>query len=609
MDSADSRATAAWATWDCCARAFAWATVVALPLVLSWPWLVERGTYAFRDWDVAEVHRQLVAQSLLHDHQLPGWNPYLCGGFPAWGYIEADTTVVSPWLPFYLLATLPHALRVEVLGMTLLGALGSYLAAGRLTRSPGARALVVVLFAVNGRWGLQTAVGHTWHLAYALMPWGFWLYERAREPPLRVWRVALLALLMAEMIYLGAIYPLPHLLLFLGLWALGLALLERRAQPLVLLAVAGLVGLLLALPKLLPMAATFLHAPRAIESTEVLPLGALLTLLTAPRQGLLSRPAPLHPYAWHEWGMYIGTPGLLLLIAAQLWTRGPKERLLQAIGLFFVVLGCGAFHALAPWSLLHRLPLFSSQHVPSRFLYPAALILALPAAAGLGRLAERGAARFAATELLLALAVLAVGVDVARVAQQPLHDEMRARLPDPMPPVQPFSFVDRPTLRYQPPVHRPPSQLVTVLTNTGIVHCYGLPPFADVGALAADDPRYRGPLFIDGDGDGGGAATLTRWTPNRVEATVAGARDGATLVYNMNFDCGWSATLRRPDGDRRLDVFRDHDWVACRLPAGDGLVVFSYSPPGLVVGLAGCLLALAAIAGAAWRERPPRRRR
>jgi hypothetical protein len=73
----------------------------------------------------------------------------------------------------------------------------------------GMVALVVVLWAVNGRWALQTASGHTWHLAYAWMPWCFASYERARR--LRVQRglgaYAGAGACLAMLVYAGGIYP------------------------------------------------------------------------------------------------------------------------------------------------------------------------------------------------------------------------------------------------------------------------------------------------------------------------------------------------------------------------------------------------------------------
>src|SRR5262249_46766961 len=150
-------------------------------------------------------HRFLVRLSLLRYHQFPSWNPFACGGFTAWGFIEADTVVVSPFLPAYLLFPMNIAIRVEVLGMAILGAVGAYAAASMFTKSHGARALVAVLWALNGRWALQAAAGHTWHLSYAWMPWCFFFFERARNATRsKRWRpIAALAGCFAMLVYSG----------------------------------------------------------------------------------------------------------------------------------------------------------------------------------------------------------------------------------------------------------------------------------------------------------------------------------------------------------------------------------------------------------------------
>ncbi len=155
-----------------------------LTLVLA-PWFKETRTFGFHDWDVQASHRYLVLLSLFRYHEFPAWNPFACGGFPAWGYVESDTIVVSPFLPAYLLLPLALALRIEVLGMAVIGAAGAYAAASRFTSSHAARALTAVIWAVNGRWALQIAAGHTWHLAYAWMPWCLFFFERARASELR----------------------------------------------------------------------------------------------------------------------------------------------------------------------------------------------------------------------------------------------------------------------------------------------------------------------------------------------------------------------------------------------------------------------------------------
>lgn len=554
------------------------------------PWLRAWSTFGFHDWDVQTSHRELVRQSLLRYGELPAWNPFACGGFPAWGYVEGGTIVVSPWLPLYLALPMSAAIRLEVLGMALIGAAGAYALAGRFTASYAARALCAALWAVNGRWALQAAAGHTWHLAYAWMPWCLLLYERLREAPRPggdparwIRDLALGGGAIAMLVYSGGIYPLPHTVLLLGLYAAGMAIAERSARPLVALGAMGAVGIGLSAPKLLPLLDGFGKAPRLIASTEQLDLGGLWALLTSRQQGFYDRPARVSPYGWHEWGMYIGAAGVLILLLAFVLVEGRRERVLKVAGAAFALLGFGAFHPEAPWALLHtHVPVFRSQHVPSRFLYPAVLILGLCAAAGLGRWIARRAVRLPWLDLAAALAVGALALDVAAVAELPMKSAMWMVPPDRIPSDRPFRFAAEPPFHYKKRDWAGPMYLA-MLGNTGVLNCYGAPPFERKGARAATDPAYRGEVFVEG---GGGQARLVSWSPNQATVEVSGAEAGALLVYNMNFDEGW-----RSDAG---PVLNHEDAVAVRLPAGTSRVTLRYRPPGLFAGLG-----LAAATGAA----------
>jgi hypothetical protein len=89
-----------------------WLLILGLIVYVLAVTLGVRDTIGSHDWDQMETHRYVVIKSLLKYGQFPFWNPYCCGCHPNWGGIESGTIVVSPWLPFYLLMTFPHALRV-----------------------------------------------------------------------------------------------------------------------------------------------------------------------------------------------------------------------------------------------------------------------------------------------------------------------------------------------------------------------------------------------------------------------------------------------------------------------------------------------------------------
>jgi hypothetical protein len=575
------------------AAALAWTTIVVIVLVVASPWIAVTSTYGQHDWDVETSYRYLTKVALLRYHEAPLWNPYACGGFPDWSYVEGGTVLVSPWLPAYLAFSMPIALRVEAIGMACIGAIGAYALAGRFTRGHAARALVVALWAVNGRWALQAAAGHTWHFAYAWMPWCFYFFERAREGARRLsfTHVVAMAACLAMLVYSGGIYPLPHTILALSLYAAAICARDRSLRPLVVLASSGALALGLAAPKMLPMLETFTRAPRAIESSESLSVSQLFTLLTHRDQIFHA-----HPFraklGWHEYGMYVSIAGVLVLALALLfaWKKPAPE--LKLVGVVFLVLGFGAFHPAAPWSLLHaHVPIFTSQHVPFRFLYPAVLFLALAAAIGVGALTEKRAWLDAA----LALLVLVLGIDVASVARKPMTESMRMTAPN-IPENDEMHFVEKPPYRYKELDWVGPMYLA-MLANRGVIDCYGTPPFGEKGARAIDDARYRGEVY---DATSDAEARVTSWSPSHADVALRGARTGDVVVYNMNYDAGW-----RSDAG---EVVRYEDKVAVRLDAEPSTLTFTYRPRSFAFGVSVGVLTLVGCAVVFVRDRRRRAR-
>ena len=122
---------------------------------------------------------------------------------------------------------------------------------------------------------------------------------------------------------------------------------------------------------------------------------------------------PRDRYYWgfHEYGAYIGPIIGLLAVWGVLraWRRAWPWILMTA---GFISLGLGDFGTrgnehtefpLSPWAVLHKLPFFSSQHVPSRFLLVMVLCFSVVAGYGVDALAERAGRRGLAVILSLLL--------------------------------------------------------------------------------------------------------------------------------------------------------------------------------------------------------------
>ncbi|HEV8551349.1 MAG TPA: hypothetical protein VGQ57_20010, partial [Polyangiaceae bacterium] len=391
--------------------------VGALLFVLD-PMLSDFSTYGFHDWDVETAYRYITTLSL-RAGEGPWWHPWLCGGVPAFGYPEGAPNLVSPYLPLYLWADVRTAIRLEVLGQGLLGLIGTYLFAGCFTRSVALKSALAALFVLNGRWALQAAVGHTWHLQYALMPWAFYCFERSLAPGRGRFAVGA-GLAMALCAYWGGVYPLPHTGLLLGVVALARAAFERSFRPLARLGVAAVTAIGFGAPKLFAVADQMSRIPRLIESNEVIGPKELLAMLTAPDQRYGIRPVVVPAYNWHEWGIYVGVGGLALLVLA-FFAPSARGHAYKLAGLLCLLLGFGAFHPAAPWALLHRLPLFASQHVPSRFFFPMLLMLGASAVILLARYLEPRLATRPWLDLVLLAPVALFSWDMARFSQTPFE--------------------------------------------------------------------------------------------------------------------------------------------------------------------------------------------
>lgn len=550
------------------------------------PMLEDFHTFGFHDWDAESTYRYITVLSLKRYHEGPWWHPWMCGGFPAFGDTETASNLMSPYLPLYLLTDIRVAIRLEVVGDALIGLLGTFLLARRYTKSAALCALVAALYMLNGRWALQAAAGHTWHLQYGLLPWALFFYERSLEPG-RLKQAVATGIVMACMVLWGGIYPVPHSALILGSYAVLLAIATRSTRPLAALAIAGGVGLGLGAPKLFAILDRLGREPRLIESREVIGLSDLLVMFTARIQRFGMRPVRTPAYNWHEWGIYIGPLGVLVLCVAIVFARGKRGQSLKILGLLLLLLGFGAFHPSAPWALLHQLPVFSSQHVPSRFHYPMLLLLGLAFLTAVGPAADRALRRVPALDLLFLLPVALFCSDIGQVARQPFEQAFWLEKPAQIPALAQFEHHTNPPINY---VHKDwaPPMLLSMMANTGVIKCYGVEEHFKPAAQAADAPGYRGNVYID---DGPGTAELSDWSPNRAEVRVSGARAGALLVYNMNFDPSW-----RANGEPALD---HHGLVATRLEGGETEIRFRYFPrtfryslPLFFFTLAGCVLAL-----------------
>jgi hypothetical protein len=580
--AADPASASAKSTLSLLAIASAALLLLSSLLHILGPMLADFHTFGFHDWDAETSYRYVSVLSLKKYGEGPWWNPWLCGGVPAFGDAEAASNFLSPYLPLYLLTDVRVAFRIEVIGAALTGLSGAFLLARRFSKSAALCGFLAALYVLNGRWALQAAAGHTWHLQYGLLPWAFFFYERALEPG-RLRNVVGAGVALACMVLWGGIYPLPQAALLLSVYSLLLALGLKSTRPLLVLALAGLISIGLAAPKLFAIIDHMSDVPRLIESREVIGLAELLVMFTSLDQRFGSRPTRVPAYNWHEWGIYIGPLGVLSLLVALVFARGARGQALKITGMLCLLLGFGAFNPYAPWALLHPLPVFASQHVPSRFHYPMLLLLGLAFLTVLGPRLDRLIDRAPWLDLLLLLPLSLFCRDLARVAREPMEQAFWMEMPDRIE-SRPFEQHVNAVVNYKRRDWAVP-QLLAMMANTGIIKGYGVDTAFVPAAVGRESPVYRGTVYLEA---GPGTTQLSAWSPSHAEVTVQGASPGSLVVYNMNYDSSW-----RANGAPAIDY---QGLVAARLESGTDRVTFRYFPRTLWFSIPLSLLTLSASA-------------
>jgi hypothetical protein len=535
------------------------------------------------DWDQHWSWYWVARETVARFHQLPLWNPYACGGTPLLG--NSQSRIFTPFLLVQLLLGLIPGVQVDILAHLALAGVGGYLLGRSLQLSTWGAAAVGLFYPGSSWYFAHLGEGHGWAMTFAYTPLLLWLFERALSTG-RWLFAGLGGAVLALMLHEGGIYPAPHAVLLLGL--LGLLRLRRDGlRPVGMLALVGGVALLLAAPKLLPVYDLMKNNPRLVDSRESTGWPMLVHSLFALGQDNAQRPFTDRWYwGYHEYSAYLG-PGVALLALAGVALAARRAWPWIVAAALFLSLGLGDFGddwiatqphlPLSTWALLHRLPLFASQHVPSRFLVTFVLAAAVLAGFGVDGLRDR----WRPIGPGLALGLLGLGaVGQAWVSPANLghaFDGSEAELP--MAPA--FQQIWTPTDRLM---------FTVASSNRGAVHCYEYSALAPA-VKAANRPGYQGEVYLEGPG----TVEPERWSPNRLGFHVV--PPPAPLRVNQNADPGWtlaSGAGEMAPGERLVTV---------DVAAGDQRLELAYTSGSLKLGLLLAAVGLAVLVGLGWRDR------
>ncbi len=379
----------------------------------------------FFERDIASYwypHRAAL-RAALAEGSVPLWNPWIGFGAP---FLADGSSSQLAYPPTWLLLGLPLALQFKVLaiGHCLLAAFGAAALARRLGGTALAGAVAGGAYALSGP--MLSALGLYHHFAgAAIMPWTLWALEGLLQRA-SVGRAVVLGLVAAvevlagsgDLVLMTALLGLGRLALHAtgargpGLGALARTLALAAALAASVSAVQWLptvergVSGLRASQDLRTRSYWSLH-PASLADLLVPRLVSEASLPVAERQRLFEGREPLLSC------LYLGVV-TLVLGALAVTLREPRAAPLAGGAALFVVLALGRHAPL--YALLVDLPGFSLMRYPQKHLLPAALCLALLAAAGTGALARRWTEPERRRARVLALVLLAVALGLAAAA-------------------------------------------------------------------------------------------------------------------------------------------------------------------------------------------------
>jgi hypothetical protein len=327
------------------------------------------------------------------------WTPLMCSGLSMAG---------EPQVPFMSLSMALSYLLGPLWGVKLAGAIyllagwiGAFLYAGLWLKLNAQRALAAALFIGNGFFFCRLSFGHFDFIPFLILPLMLWMLHLGIEWSKEGWtarkpvRLVLTASLMGAALALaidGSPVAIIHLLFWIGLYALVLAITARSAAPMVLLACAVAMAMLLDAGYLWPMLQSQAAFPR-LTPDRFTSVFSLLWFALLPMRGKV---LPANGNG-HELSVFIGPVLAYCMWRYRHWLAANLPiaigRPLLVVSVVSVVLGMGSlkgFHVptwLSPFDTLRPLPGFRSIGVTGRYWGFLALPLSLLSAMALWKYA------------------------------------------------------------------------------------------------------------------------------------------------------------------------------------------------------------------------------
>ena len=542
------------------ANIFIFGSFILTSYLFCFPLLRNLSLLGRGDWDYFFSLYEASYKTIIQYHQAPFWNPYFKGGMSLIG--NPQQGFLSPIMAIVLVFGTVVGLKLAVWLHLFFALWGCWALAGYFGLTGLVRFVPAAIFVFSSHWALHLTEGHIIWLSAGFMPWTFLFFLKGIRGQKRF--ILATALCEAFMFYEGSTYTLIALVLFIGAYSFFLALQEKKWTFFVWFIGVHVLAAVVAAPKLFPVIEMISQYHHVVGPGKLVPVMKFASFFSDQFQ-TLHRESVLGAGYW-EFGAYIGMiAGLIYFYSFSLFRTQPA---LVWSALFMLLVCVGNFSFLSPWSILHKLPIINTFHLPMRLVQGLLLPLGLLVGIFLERMKSKLRLSVIVVTIILVVDLFLVGTRIFQEAPRPWTIQGRDSILR-----DSFFSQEFVPVRKQFAFGAWSDQFIFVYYNKGVVDAYEPVPIKG-RAIPRGSKNYRGEFYLL---KGSGQVQQTYWSPNKLSYRSISSEEDV-LVINQNFDPGWHSSLGK--------AFSYQGLIAVRVPPGEHVFVLGYLPASFLIGVA-----------------------